>query len=149
MHAERWGETSWSRLPFLRIKKAKALVCCKCSSNYFPNTQSALSSKLNTLNTWMHPTLTDISKVRQQHRQPCCCPASPFGTGTLLHNPSCFLELSAATFRQEWLAKEREWWFSLGSYCAIQMQVLPPRRSRRDTVHKVVPSSQMHLFPWP
>lgn len=80
-------------------------MCCRCSSHYFPSTWSALSSKLNTLNTWMCPALTDISKVRQQG----CCPASPFGTSALLHNPSCCPGTWAATFSQEWLVKEREW----------------------------------------
>lgn len=143
MHAERWGKTCWSTFPSLRIKKQKLL----CAANV-----PAIIFKVHYLlfhlsYSWTCLIVIDISKVRQQYKQLHCCLTSPFKTHALLHDLSCCLGILSRHFQSGWLVREREWRFSLGSYHAIHVQVVPPRRGWRDTVHRAAPSSQMLCFP--
>lgn len=142
MHTERWGKRSWRKFPSLRIKKQKPLCAANVPAIIFQVHYLLFQLSYS----WTCPIIIDISKVRQQYKQPCCClTTSPFKIPALLHDLSCCLGILPSHFQSGWLLRARERQLSLRSYHATQMHGMPPSRCCRGTVHEAAPSSQRHF----
>ena len=105
MHAEKWGQTSWSRFPSPRIKKQKPLRAANVPAillqvHYLLFHLSYGCTCLTTIN---------IGKVRQQYKQPrCCLTSSPFRARALLRDLSCCLRTPFSRLQSGWSGRGRQ-----------------------------------------